>query len=348
MDEDDVAMDFFRSLDNSRYSAFKTNLVNNINSGAIEQPESLNEMYTQAAAYLIPTRHQHAGTHKTAFATTADKSFRDEDRRGGRGGRGGSRGEKGGRGGSRGRRRESRSDENEKSAEKPQNPHEGRDCWGCGEKGHLLRDCPEVEADGGEEVKGGAVNMTIRFGNFGSDSDSEYDSDDSESTAGAPALVSDSESEYDSDDSDSTGAPALVSDSESEYDSDDFSGWDSDDHSECDGDWECRTKDDNVKHVAYLTAPKTTEWYEVLLDNQANTSVIHPRLLCNIRRSVPRVPPRWAASRGTRSTSTLWATSRGSLTRWHTTRAPPTSSAWLMLKTCTTLPTRQDIQSRCI
>jgi hypothetical protein len=35
MDEDDVAMDFFRSLDNSRYSAFKTNLVNNINSGAI-------------------------------------------------------------------------------------------------------------------------------------------------------------------------------------------------------------------------------------------------------------------------------------------------------------------------
>jgi hypothetical protein len=147
MDEDDVAMDFFRSLDNSRYSAFKTNLVNNINSGAIEQPESLNEMYTQAAAYLIPTRHQHAGTHKTAFATAADKSGRDEGRRGGRGGLG-ARGERG-RGCSRSGRGESLSEGSEESAAKPKNPH--RDCWGCGEKGHLLRNCPEVEVDGGEE-----------------------------------------------------------------------------------------------------------------------------------------------------------------------------------------------------
>ena len=44
MDEDDVAMDFYRALDNSRYAAFKTNLVNNINSGAIDQPATLNEM----------------------------------------------------------------------------------------------------------------------------------------------------------------------------------------------------------------------------------------------------------------------------------------------------------------
>ena len=35
----------------------------------------------------------------------------------------------------------------------------------------------------------------------------------------------------------------------------------------------------------YLTGPKTTKWYEVLLDNQANTSIVHPRLLHSIRRT---------------------------------------------------------------
>jgi len=93
MDADDVAMDFYRALDNSRYAAFKTSMVNNINSGAIEQPDTLNEMYTQAAAYLIPTKQGHAGTHRTAFATTADRAYnkgRDKgggggDKRGGRG-----------------------------------------------------------------------------------------------------------------------------------------------------------------------------------------------------------------------------------------------------------------------
>jgi hypothetical protein len=52
----DVAMDYYRALDNSRYASFKTSLVNNINSGAIEQPATLNEMYTQAAAFLVPTK----------------------------------------------------------------------------------------------------------------------------------------------------------------------------------------------------------------------------------------------------------------------------------------------------
>ena len=32
MDEEDVAMDFYRALDNSRYAEFKINLVNNMNS----------------------------------------------------------------------------------------------------------------------------------------------------------------------------------------------------------------------------------------------------------------------------------------------------------------------------
>ena len=56
MDEDDVAKNYYRALDNSRYASFKTSLVNNINSGAIEQPATLNEMYTQAAAFLVPTK----------------------------------------------------------------------------------------------------------------------------------------------------------------------------------------------------------------------------------------------------------------------------------------------------
>jgi hypothetical protein len=213
MDEDDVAMDFYRALDNSRYASFKTNLVNNINSGAVEQPATLNEMYTQAAAFLVPTRQQHAGTHKTAFATTADRDWRA---RGGanRGARdNGGQQPNGGRG----------NGDHEAKKDAPQeNVHSNRDCWGCGETGHILRNCPEVGKSEGGDSKSGEVRMTIQQG---------YPDED-EMVKG------------------------LCEDSEH----------------------------DSGDKVAYLSGSKSTEWYEVLLDNQANTSIIHPRLLSNIRR----------------------------------------------------------------
>ena len=251
MDEDDVAMDFYRALDNSRYASFKTNLVNNINSGAIEQPATLNEMYTQAAAFLVPTKLQHAGTHKTAFATTADRNWRSkvptrEDHRGHH----------------RGNENKPDGRENEQAkgdGATQAHVHAHRDCWGCGETGHILRNCPSVGKAEGGESKSGVANMTHQFTFGGASTNEESDSDIGE----PPDLVSDTDSEGD-----------YADDQDLDYESE---------HE--DEPHEDTVNEKEVTGVAYLTGPKTTEWYEVLLDNQANTSILHPRLLCDIRRT---------------------------------------------------------------
>ena len=244
--EEDVAMDFYRALDNSRYAAFKTNLVNGVNSGATEQPANLNEMYSQASSYLVPTRQQQAGTHRTVFATTADKSNNSGRQGGGRGrGEGRGRREKGG---------------DESKADVTSDAHANRDCWGCGETGHILRDCPSVPSVEGGETKDGMACTTRLSSHWRDRSDN------------VPGLTSGSSwcnsedddglSFADSDDPDDyPDMPELISDSESD---------DEEEEDDC---------------VAYLSGPKTTEWYEVLLDNQANTSVIHPRLLHSIQRT---------------------------------------------------------------
>jgi len=54
MEEKDIAMDFFRSLDNARYGDFKIDTMNNLTSKAIEPPENLNAMYLLANQWLKP------------------------------------------------------------------------------------------------------------------------------------------------------------------------------------------------------------------------------------------------------------------------------------------------------
>ena len=268
MEDADVAMDFYRGLDNSRYADFKTNLVNNINSGAIERPANLNEMYSQASAYLVPIKAGHAGTHRTAFATTADKTYKGK--RGG--GHKDSRGD-----------RETRHDEGEKEATTARNFHEDKDCWGCGVKGHVLRNCPELKttAGGEDDPDGGSVHMTIMM----------HTSDDDTDDDTPPDLVSDSSDDEASDDEDSDSdddyyptMPDLDSDS-SDSDSSDSRLHKLYKHKKVSG----KRDAEMYRNVAYLAGPKTTEWYEVLLDNQANTSVIHPKLLQNIRRTAKPV-----------------------------------------------------------
>ena len=215
MEDVDVAMDFYRALDNSRYAAFKTNLVNSVNSGATEQPASLNEMYSQASSYLIPTKQQHAGTHRTAFATTADKSWdnsgsRQGDRGGGKGrGEGRSRKEKGG---------------ESKAAAPSGDAHANRDCWGCGETGHILRDCPSVPVARETGSKDGEVRMTHLQCHWSDDSDDDdempelgSDSDSGPDDEGTiPGLDWDSDAENDE-------IPGLAaSDSDSDFDDDDY------------------------------------------------------------------------------------------------------------------------------
>jgi hypothetical protein len=48
LDPPDIAMDFFRGLDNARYSTFKTDYINGLTSKAIDPPKDLNEIYLLA------------------------------------------------------------------------------------------------------------------------------------------------------------------------------------------------------------------------------------------------------------------------------------------------------------
>lgn len=254
----DIAMDFYRALDNSRYAAFKTNLVNNINSGAIEQPANLNEMYTQAGSYLIPTRGhqpQGGGTNRTAFATTSEGRP------------------------SRGRRR----DYGEQRERGP--PHSGKDpfdddryantdCWGCGELGHTLQHCPKVKKTETASVDTDKViNHTFCFADHALEDLEDWSSE----SDGEPEQSDMSPAHEGVDPAHERGGagggrrPVTAHGYEPEIDVDKTAE---------DGQAD---SEEQTSSIAYLTAPKTTDWYEVLLDNQANTSVIHPKLLTDIR-----------------------------------------------------------------
>jgi hypothetical protein len=94
MAPEDIAMDFMRGLDNARYSEFMANLLNDLLVPGTKAPETLNAMYTGAAAYILPRNISRNGKG-AVFATRAD-DLRDTGR--GRGDRGsGGRG-RGGRG----------------------------------------------------------------------------------------------------------------------------------------------------------------------------------------------------------------------------------------------------------
>ena len=73
MSDKDVAMDFFRGLDNARYAGFKKDILNNLTSKAIEQPKNLNEMYLLANQWLTTTTKKHPSGLATTFTTTCDR-----------------------------------------------------------------------------------------------------------------------------------------------------------------------------------------------------------------------------------------------------------------------------------
>jgi hypothetical protein len=54
MAPEDIAMDFMRGLDSATYSEFKVNLLNDLLVPGTKAPETLNAMYTRAAAYILP------------------------------------------------------------------------------------------------------------------------------------------------------------------------------------------------------------------------------------------------------------------------------------------------------
>jgi hypothetical protein len=198
MADEDIAMDFFNGLDDARYGEFKTGLLNDMTKGTLGPPESLLDIYTMASRYLVRNSKSNNSGLGATFATRADDSSRGGRGRGrgGHGGRGG-RGDHGGRGkrdaGKKPRAEEESKEDNTPATNKP--PKRSREiiCWGCGEPGHVLNNCPENDE---EEGRGFATSAR-----------------------------------------------------------------------------------------SFASGESGFEWYEVLLDNEADISVVHPRLLYDIRRA---------------------------------------------------------------
>jgi len=121
MDDKDVAMDFFRSLDNARYGDFKIDTMNNMTSKAMEPPENLNAMYLLANQWLKPNTKPYPTGFATTFATTLDMPEKPKGEK---------RGKKKG-----GKREENKSENKDKDLSHI-------DCFACGENGHYANACP--------------------------------------------------------------------------------------------------------------------------------------------------------------------------------------------------------------
>jgi hypothetical protein len=79
----DVAMDFFRGLDNVRYATFKTEFLNGLTSGSIKKPKDLNTIFVMANQWLKPkaTTSGFASTFSTMldYVEKPDGKLKEED-----------------------------------------------------------------------------------------------------------------------------------------------------------------------------------------------------------------------------------------------------------------------------
>ena len=116
IEDGDLAMDFFDALNENQFGKFRTNMLDAVAYQGAIMPANLSDMYAAALA--------HRGNHAESRGRHShEATFAHYD--GGRGGgkRGGARG---------GRDRHAKGDNGD------------RECWGCGSKDHLRRDCPNA------------------------------------------------------------------------------------------------------------------------------------------------------------------------------------------------------------
>jgi len=123
MEDGDVAMDFFRGLDNARYSHFKTEIMNGLTAGSIKQPENLNAMYLLANQWLKTTTRNDPKGYATTFTTTLDHQERSNRR-----------------GKKQDKKQEKNSDSEKK--EKKEKDMSKVECYACGAMGHYANKCP--------------------------------------------------------------------------------------------------------------------------------------------------------------------------------------------------------------
>ena len=278
---EDIAMDFLNGLDNGRYSRFKVEIENDSAKG-VEPPDTLHDMFLRASTFKVEkSSYRPAGG--AAFATRADdvKSHPrpQKDNR--------SKGKE---------KRKPASESKEQAASgKSKSKGEPRDmskitCFNCNEQGHMSYNCPnDPKLDDAEH---GTACATFGMGLLSSMPDTRL----AKTNLVLPSsrrLVSDI-------DSDDDGPPDLVSDSsDSEDELSDHEEWpDVGDDGALVRNMEppegvlsepagavCVGRETSTVSVgkAHATMRKLA-WYEVLLDNQADISVVNPRLLTSVRR----------------------------------------------------------------
>jgi len=129
LEDKDVAMDFFRGLDDARYGTFKTDFLNQLTLKTITQPKDLNAMYLIANQWLKVHNKTTSSGYGTTFVTTLD--YQEKPKRG-------KRHEKG-----QGRREEPKKEEKtEEKQDKQERDLSKIDCFACGESGHYANKCP--------------------------------------------------------------------------------------------------------------------------------------------------------------------------------------------------------------
>ena len=112
-----------------------SNLLNDLLVPGAKAPETLNTMYTRAAAYILPRNVSRNG-RGAVFATRAD-DLRDTGRvRGGRGGAGRS-------STGRGNSAKGLKPNTAAAAKAKEKREQSNTCWECGKQGHRLCDCPQ-------------------------------------------------------------------------------------------------------------------------------------------------------------------------------------------------------------
>jgi hypothetical protein len=71
--EEDQALDFFHGLDQGRYASFKTSMLNWWATKAFDPPETTNDIYRIAGAWVKPTAKIDGGTAAT-FVTIEEEA----------------------------------------------------------------------------------------------------------------------------------------------------------------------------------------------------------------------------------------------------------------------------------
>jgi hypothetical protein len=122
---EDIGMDFLYGLDNSRYTEFKTEIVNDIQKGILTQPKDLNAIYIMASRRVV-VRNNKDNLGGATFATIEEGNKRTDKAGPGKG--------------------KSEKTKAEKEAAAAARLAKMK-CFNCGEKGHIGKFCPHKEQD---------------------------------------------------------------------------------------------------------------------------------------------------------------------------------------------------------